>query len=88
MCPRTVGGVPDLPDDTWLTDQLRAIADRIRVERERQNRTQEWLYLTAGVSRWAVQDAESGLGNPTTKTLLRIARALDVPLSRFIEDEV
>ena len=87
MYPRTVGGVPDLPDDAWLTDRLRAIADRIRLERDRQNRTQEWLYLTAGVSRWAVQDAESGLGNPTTKTLLRIARALGVPLSTLIADE-
>ncbi|WP_020116843.1 helix-turn-helix transcriptional regulator [Streptomyces canus] len=87
MYPRSVGGVPDHPDDAWLADRLRTIADRIRLERKRQNRTQEWLYLTAGVSRWAVQDAESGLGNPTTRTLLRIARALDVPLSTLLERE-
>jgi len=73
--------VSDTPDDPWLADQVRAIGDRIRQERMRQNLTQEQLYLAASVSRWALQDAESGRGNPTTRTLLRIARTLGVPLS-------
>jgi DNA-binding XRE family transcriptional regulator len=76
--------VSDLSDDAWLADQLVAIADRIRLERKKQKRTQDWLYLTAGVSRWAVQDAESGRGNPTAKTLLRIARALNIPLADLV----
>jgi DNA-binding XRE family transcriptional regulator len=76
--------VPDHQDDAWLTGQLAAIADRIRLERRRQKRTQEWLYLEAGVSRWAVQDAESGRGNPTVKTLMRIARALNLTLADLL----
>lgn len=75
--------VPDTPDP-WLADHIRVIGDRIRAERERQNLTQEQLYLAAGVSRWAIQDAESGRGNPTAKTLLRIARTLGVPLADLV----
>lgn len=75
--------MPDTPDP-WLTDHVRAIGDRIRAERERQNLTQEQLYLAAGVSRWALQDVEGGRGNPTARTLLRIARTLGIPLADLV----
>lgn len=73
------------PDDEWILDRLRLIGDRIRAERERQNLTQERLYLAAGISRWSLQEIEAGRNNPTTGTLLRIACALDVPLAVLVE---
>ena len=66
------------PEDPWLAEHIRTVADRIREERLRQNRTQEWVYLQAGISRWGLQEAESGRGNPTLRTLARIARVLDL----------
>lgn len=64
------------PEDAWLADHIRNVGDRIREERMRQSRTQEWVYLNAGISRWALQEAESGRGNPTLRTLARIAHVL------------
>lgn len=74
----------DPDDDDWLTDRRRAIGDRIRTERMRQNRTQEQIYLAAGISRWALQEVEAGRGNPSLVTLLRIADTLNVPLADLV----
>ena len=71
-------------DDDWLTDRRRAIGDNIRTERIRQDRTQEQLHLAAGISRWALQEVEAGRSNASVATLLRIARALDVPLADLV----
>ncbi|MFM9594052.1 helix-turn-helix domain-containing protein [Streptomyces scabiei] len=74
------------PDDDWIPGQLRIIGDHIRAERVRQNFTQERLYLAAGISRWTLQEIEAGRGNPSARTLLRLARALDVPLAELVRD--
>ncbi|OXS35363.1 helix-turn-helix transcriptional regulator [Streptomyces sp. XY006] len=71
-------------DDAWLTEHCRAIGDRIRAERLRQNRTQEQLHLAAGISRFTLQEIEAGRANPTLRLLLRIARELDTPLSSLV----
>ncbi|MDX3037316.1 helix-turn-helix transcriptional regulator [Streptomyces caniscabiei] len=71
-------------DDDWVQDRLRIIGDHIRAERLRQNLTQERLYLAAGISRWTLQEIEAGRSNPSTKTLLRLARALEVPLANLV----
>ena len=71
-------------DDDWVTDRLRIIGDHIRAERLRQNLTQERLYLAAGISRWTLQEIEAGRNNPSAKTLLRLARALGVPLAHLV----
>lgn len=71
-------------DDDWIQDRLRIIGDHIRAERLRQNLTQERLYLAAGISRWTLQEIEAGRSNPSTKTLLRLARALEVPLAHLV----
>ncbi|WP_033307322.1 helix-turn-helix transcriptional regulator [Streptomyces iakyrus] len=71
-------------DDAWLTEHCRAIGDRIRAERLRQNRTQENVYLAAGISRFTLQEIEAGRANPTLKLLLRISRVLDTPLSNLV----
>lgn len=71
--------MPHLPDDdAWLQERRRAIGDRIRVERIRQNRTQESVFLAARVSRNAFQDIEHGDRDARISTLLRIAHVLGV----------
>lgn len=69
--------MPRLPDDdAWLLDRRRAIGDRIRIERMRQNRTQESVFLAAHVGRKTFQDVEAGNVDARISTLLRIARVL------------
>ncbi|MEV5786966.1 XRE family transcriptional regulator [Streptomyces sp. NPDC052287] len=63
----------DLPDDNnWIPETRRAIGNRVRTERERQDLTQELDVLAARIDRvtlWRVETGEeSKLG-----TLLRIA---------------
>ncbi len=73
--------LPD--DDSWITDERRAIGDRVRAERERQNITQEQLILAARIDRvtlWRVETGEEWKAS----TLLRIARVLGVPLSALV----
>lgn len=76
--------LPDDDDDAWFSGQLRAIGARIQAERLHQNLTQERLYLAAGISRWTLQEIEAGRSNPTARTLLRIARVLNVPLADLV----
>ncbi|MBA4865892.1 helix-turn-helix transcriptional regulator [Streptomyces sp. PSKA54] len=79
--------MPALPDDDdWLNERRRALGERIRAERLHQNLTQERLHLAAGISRDTLQAIEAGRGNPTITKLLRIARVLDVPLARLLEE--
>jgi transcriptional regulator with XRE-family HTH domain len=77
--------VPQLPDDdTWLLDSRRAIGDRIRVERMRQNRTQESVFLAAGMGRKTYQDVEAGNTDARVSTLLRIAHVLGVHVAELL----
>lgn len=74
----------DLPDDDqWIRDRRQAIGVRIREERERQNLTQDDVWLTARIARGTYQRVESG-EEVTLGTLLRIAAALEVPLSDLV----
>jgi transcriptional regulator with XRE-family HTH domain len=76
--------VPDLPDDdTWITERRRAIGRSIRAERRRQNLTQDQVWLAAHINRMTLQRVESG-EEMKLSTLLKIARALDVPLSELV----
>lgn len=74
--------LPD--DDSWLTEERRAIGDRIRAERERQNLTQERLILAAGIDRVTLWRVETGEESKLS-TLLRIARVLGVPLADLLQ---
>lgn len=74
----------DLPDDdSWITDDRRAIGAAIRAARHQQHLTQDDVYLAARMSRWTFQRAEAG-EEVTISTLMRIARALDVPLRDLV----
>ncbi|MFF2383794.1 helix-turn-helix domain-containing protein [Streptomyces sp. NPDC058108] len=77
--------MPHLPaDDAWLLHERRAIGDRIRVRRLQDNRTQESVFLAAGVSRSAYQQIESGAADVRITTLLRIAHVLGVHVSDLL----
>jgi transcriptional regulator with XRE-family HTH domain len=77
--------VPHLPDDDdWLQRERRAIGDRIRVTRLRQNRTQESVFLAAQIGRKTYQDIEAGNTDAWITTLLRIARALGVHVTDLL----
>ncbi|WP_405909527.1 helix-turn-helix transcriptional regulator [Streptomyces sp. NBC_00828] len=74
----------DLPDDdTWNADRRRAIGENIRKERCRQGLTQDDVWMAAHLTRWTIQRVESG-ADVKLSTLLRIARALDVPLADLV----
>lgn len=78
--------MPHLPDDdAWLLERRRAIGDRIRVERHRQNRTQESVFLAARVARKTFQDIEAGNVDARITTLLRIAHVLGVHAADLLQ---
>lgn len=77
--------MPRLPDDdAWLLQERRAIGDRIRVRRLRDNRTQESVYLAAGLSRSTYQQIEAGSRDARIGSLLRIARVLGVHVTDLL----
>ena len=76
--------MPSLPDDDWLLTERRAIGDRIRVARLRQNRTQESVFLAAHVGRTTYQDIEAGRVDARISTLLRIAHILGVHVTDLL----
>ena len=74
----------DLPDDDdWIAERRRAIGERFRAERLRQNLTQDAVYLTSGVSRYTLQRVESG-AEVRLSTLIRIAWVLELPLAELL----
>ncbi|WP_328544563.1 helix-turn-helix transcriptional regulator [Streptomyces europaeiscabiei] len=76
----------ELPDDdAWIAAHRRAVGDRVRAERLHQNLTQEKLYLAARVDRVTLQRVEAG-EDVRLSTLLKIARALGVPLADLLVD--
>ncbi|GAA3121532.1 helix-turn-helix domain-containing protein [Streptomyces echinatus] len=79
--------MPTLPDDdAWLRRERQAIGDRIRVRRLRDNRTQESIFLAAGLSRSAYQEVESGAADARVSTLLKIAKVLGVHVTDLLRD--
>lgn len=78
--------MPHPPGDDSLSSDLRAIGDRIRVARLRRNRTQESVFLAAGVARSTYQEIEAGSADARIGTLIRIARALGVHVIDLLRD--
>lgn len=75
----------DQPDDeAWLQAERRAVGNRIRTARLDRGLTQEEVLLAVPLSRSVYQEIETGIGNPTISTLLRIARALRVPITDLL----
>lgn len=76
--------VNDPTDDSWLRTERARIGRRVRDFRMDGDLTQERVYLAAGLNRSFYQGIEGGLENPTLEVLLRIARAIGVPLSDLV----
>lgn len=71
-------------DDSWLRHESQRIGRRIRDVREHHNLTQEGVFLAVPMNRAHYQAIEAGRANPTLRTLLRIARAIGVPLEDLV----
>ncbi|GGV37473.1 hypothetical protein GCM10010293_41320 [Streptomyces griseoflavus] len=77
--------MPTLPDDDdWLLAEQRAIGDRIRVTRLRQNRTQESVFLAARISRSTYQAIEAGTVDVRIGTLRKVAWVLGVHVTDLL----
>jgi DNA-binding XRE family transcriptional regulator len=81
----SVGRVPaDPTDDQWIDDESQRIGRRIREVREHHNLTQEAVVLGVPMNRRYYQQIEAGQANPSLRTLLRIARAIGVPVGELL----
>jgi transcriptional regulator with XRE-family HTH domain len=60
------------------------IGERVHLLRSERDWTQEQLAERAGLHRRTVQDVERGTTRPRLSTCIRIANALDVPLSVIV----
>jgi transcriptional regulator with XRE-family HTH domain len=75
----------DLPDDDeWLQQERRRIGERIRDVRMHRDLTQERVFLAVPLTRSFYQEIEAGRANPSLETLLRIARAIGVPIGDLL----
>ncbi len=63
---------------------IKKIGKQIRELRTKQDMTQLDLAVKSGMEENAVQRLETGRTNPTIKTLLKIAKALDVEFSELV----
>jgi transcriptional regulator with XRE-family HTH domain len=76
--------VASAPPPDWVLMRRRAVGERIRAARLHANLTQESLAEQAGMDRQAVNRIEQGHASPLLDNLIRIAAALDVPLSDLV----
>lgn len=76
--------MPSAPPPDWVLTRRRAIGARIRETRLRANLTQEKLAELAGLDRLAVNRIENGHQAALIDSLIRIADALDTPLSDLV----
>lgn len=66
-------------------EALQALGDAIRARRaEIDGLSQEGLADLAGMHRTYVSEIERGLRNPSYRNLVKLAAALDVPLSELV----
>src|SRR5215475_12587286 len=63
------------------------LGHKLRKLRKEQNLTQLELAQQVGITNGQVSTIERGVSSPSLATLHRIARALNVPMQEFFEDE-
>lgn len=64
---------------------LKALGKHISRLRQSKGYSQDRLYLEAGFSRGTMSKIENGLVDPKISTLEKIARTIDVPLSKIVD---
>ena len=62
------------------------IGERIKAIRLSKNMTQNQLAMECDFEKASLSRIESGLSNPTVRTLNKISEALDVPLANFFAE--
>lgn len=70
-----------MPDATRF---LQSLGRALRERRTELQLTQEAVSLRTGVPQRRIWELEAGVGNPTTRTLLRLVAGLDAPCSQLI----
>lgn len=73
-----------MPHDPRDDAERQRIGKRIQDVRIDRNLTQEQVYLAIPLTRSFYQAIESGRANPSLNTLIRIARAIGVPISDLL----
>jgi transcriptional regulator with XRE-family HTH domain len=68
-----------------LVTPVERVAKRVRTERGRRGLTQEQLAARARLSRGFLARLETGRHDPALTTLVKLARALRVPVGRLLE---
>lgn len=76
----------ELPDE-WIVTRRRALGYRISQLRYTANLTQERVADVTGIPRPTYQRIEAGTSDPRFGWLLRIAAALDVPVTELLAEE-
>lgn len=70
-----------------LTAYLEGVAERLRLVRWHAQLTQEAVASKASVTHRYYADLESGRRNATLETMLRVAKALEVPVGLLLDTE-
>lgn len=71
----------------WITSAQQALGQRVSDARTHRNLTQEQLAAQARIDRSTVQRIERGQNDAKFSHLLRVAKALDLPLRDLIPDD-
>lgn len=74
------------PPDEWVLHRRRVIGRRIAEARAAAGLTQENLAEATGIDRRSLQRYEVGETDPTVGRVLRISRAVDVPLADLVRE--
>ncbi|XMN09285.1 helix-turn-helix domain-containing protein [Streptomyces griseobrunneus] len=74
-----------VPPPDWVIARRRAIGDRIRAARRTAGLTQQHVAESIGMDRANYVNIEQGHIAPLIDSLIRIADAIDVPLSELVE---
>lgn len=72
----------------WSVLRRRAVGERIRTVRLHRTLTQEQLANAIGIDRRSVHRYETARRDPALSMLVRIADALNVPLSLLVSDSI
>jgi DNA-binding XRE family transcriptional regulator len=72
------------PDGPTFEEKKRHLAARVRARREELDMSQLYLALESEVDRTFISQIERCVGNPSLRTLCRIADALRMPLCALI----
>lgn len=83
---RPCRGRSQLPILWKMTEKevVRAVVAKLRAERESQGISQAELSRKTGLSRSGIRHMEAGEVSPTLEFLLRVARVLEVKLSKLL----